>query len=580
MPLDTAIPMTYVLIGNPQELHVFSDTFTWEDNRHFPLQYDHAHLGNYGSAARSLAPTISSDIGFSTGWTQYDPYYLHEETFRYYNQDVPVSKIKYSQAGQEDTYLSLDFGRSFARGLNLSVAYNRVNQVGEFFHQRQKNTGFGIGIWHNAPSGKYEAFYNYTSNAAIAEENGGVSVPDSIGRPNNPDYGIPVYITGGITTHKHRSFMTKQILHFAADSADFGFDVWMRAAFSTGMFKYADEEAKSAAAYYGEEFLTDDRGIRQYTYLTDNQWSLGITLPWRVAHSTLDASIKYRSVDLQQEPNQRNINEFFLNIAGTFQWIEPLKLTGNLSLGLGQADGAFSFDARADLKTGNFGHLLGYWSVVNRSPYLVESTLYSTQLPVYQTDFLNPFTSEIGVTWDLTKQQLQAGVKWLVYDNYIFFDSIAFPQQIGESFSLRRIFLTKAFDFKRVGMKGSIFWQPDTKEELAVPELWYSASLYGRINIFNKKVVLMPGADFIYNGGFAGISYFPVNGRYHLTYGSSIPDAFRMDVGLGLQIKFIKAFVRFEDFIGLFGDRVLYQADFYPHYRGYFRIGVEAGFFN
>ena len=35
-----------------------------------------------------------------------------------------------------------------------------------------------------------------------------------------------------------------------------------------------------------------------------------------------------------------------------------------------------------------------------------------------------------------------------------------------------------------------------------------------------------------------------------------------------------------EDFVGLFKKRVLYQAEIYPHYRGYFRIGLEASFFN
>ncbi|HEY3387073.1 MAG TPA: putative porin, partial [Saprospiraceae bacterium] len=128
--------------------------------------------------------------------------------------------------------------------------------------------------------------------------------------------------------------------------------------------------------------------------------------------------------------------------------------------------------------------------------------------------------------------------------------------------------------------KGSAFWQPDPKAELAVPELWYALSAYGRIHIFERKVLLMPGVDINYNGSFTGVSYFPVNGVYHLTDGPAIPEAFRIDVALGLQINFIKAFVRMEDFVGLFEDRVLYQADFYPHYRGYFRIGVEAGFFN
>jgi hypothetical protein len=584
MPLDTPVPMTYVLLVNPNEFLSFEDTFVWEDNKHFPLAGYQAHLGNYGSASRSLAPIISSPIGFSPGWFQYDPYYIQEETFRYYNQDVPVAKIKYSQGGQEDTYLTLDFGRSFARGLSLSIAYDRINQVGEFDHQRQKNTGFSIGVWHNAPNGKYDAFYNYLNNASVTQENGGISAPELIGQDNVPDIYVPIFLTSNvntaISTHKQRTFMTKQIIHLLPDSSDFGMDVWLKGSFSARLFKYVDEDTELALDYYNPLYLTDDRGIRQYTYIRENQWSIGIALPWAAAHSTLNASLKYRRINLEQEPVTRKINELYFDVSGIFQWVDPLVLQGDLSLGLGQAQGVFSFNASADLNIGPLGYLRGDWSLISRKPYMIESALYVSQEPIYLTDFSNPLLSEIGVEWDWEKQDFQAGIKWLVYDNFIYFDSIAFPQQIGESFSLRRFYLSKGFDYRKFGLRGSVFWQPDPRPELAVPEIWYSASAYGRINVFEKKVVLMPGLDVIYNGDFTGITYFPVNGSYHLTNGTAIPDAFRIDAALGLQINFIKAFLCMEDLVGLFKDRVLYQADYYPHYRGYFRIGVEAGFFN
>lgn len=587
MPLDTLVPMTYVLIDDPGTLYEIRDTFQWEDNRHYPLPGYYAHLGNYGSAARNLAPELDAPLGFSTGWLQYEPYYVHEESFRYYNQDIPVADIKYSQAGQEDTYLTLDFGRSFARGLSLSVSYKRINQVGEFLHQRQKDTGFGVGVWHHAQNGKYDAFYMYLNNSAITQENGGVSNIDSIGRPRWPDVSIPVYLSNSVndvsavSTHKHRSFLTKQIAHIVPDTAGLAMDIWLKAEFSTGIYKYVDEDIiASAAEYYGPLYLVDQRGIRQYTYLNENNWSGGVTLPWKVAHSRIDASIRYRGINLQQEPLQRNINEFYLEASGVFQWVKPLILKGDLSLGLGQADGNFSFKAGADLNMGEIGHLLGYWSVLSRQPYMVESSLYVTQLPIYDFEYRNPFVNEIGVTWDVRNQQLQAGANWLVFDNFIYFDSMSFPRQVEESFSLKRLSLTKRFDAKNFGIKGSAFWQPNPRAELAIPEWWFTASTYGQIRIMDQKVTLISGVDVTYNGGFTGISYFPINGSYHLTDGPVVNEAFRLDMGLGLQIKFLRAFFRMEDVVGLFKDRALFQANYYPLYHGYFRFGLEASFFN
>ena len=584
MPLDTSVPMTYILITNPDAPVVFQDTFVWDDNRHYPFQGADAHLGNYGSASRSLTPVVRPRLGFQTGWFQYDATYIHEETFKYYSQDVPIAKIKYSQASQEDTYLTLNFGRSFARGLNLSIEYNRINQVGEFAHQRQKNTGFSIGLWHDAPSGRYDAFYNYLNNSAVTQENGGIAAPELIGEDNVPDASVPIYLTTNtntaVTTHKHRTFMTKQIFHLVPGEKSIGIDVWVKGSFSTGLFKYADEDAMIADSYYGDDFFTDPRGVRQYTFLSENEWSAGLSLPWKAAHSTIGGALRYRGIHLEQEPTERNINELYLEASGEFQWVEPLKLRGDLSLGFGQADGVFSFHADAELKTGLLGRLTGYWTLASTNPYLTQSTLYVSQEQVYASDFQNPLQSEIGVTWTIEKQLFEAGIKWLVYDHFIYFDSMRFPRQLDASFSLRRFYASKAFDFRSFGLKGSVYWQPDPKEELAIPEWWYTASAYGRIPIFDRKVILMPGADVTYSGGFTGVSYFPVNGVYHLSGGPAIPEMFRLDAGLGLEIHFIKAFIRFEDVVGLFKDRVLYQADFYPYYRGYFRIGFEAGFFN
>ncbi len=580
MPLDTPVAMKYVLAEDEQTIYSETDTFQWEDLRHQPPGFGQGYLGNLGSATRSLVAGTQEPFGFHTGWFQYDPYFIHESTFRYYHQLVPVAKIKYSQSGQEDTYLSLEFGRSFAKGISLSVQYNRINQLGEFAHQHQKNTGLGIGVWHHAASGKYDAFYNLIANAAAAEENGGITSTALIGDPLYPDLSIPVWITEGLTNHKHRSFMTRQVFHLAPDSASLGIDFWIKARYETGIFKYADPGASKIRSYYGPDFLLEDRGIRQYTYVEEHSESAGLTLPWTRAHSVIDASLRYRHIRLEQEPDNRIIHELYLEASGDFQWIEALKLKGKFSLGLGQADGIYSFEAHGDLMVGPLGHLEGEWSIQSRRPYMTEEKIYVNQLPVYATGLKNPFVNDISVKWILEKQDLQAGVRWLVYDQYIYFDSLAMPVQRPGSFSLRQVSVSKGFDFRWFGLKGKAVWQPDVKPELALPKTMFTASLYGRINLFRKKVTLMPGTDITYYSAFPGITYFPVNGVYHLTGKTDMPEYIRIDAAVGMKINFMKIFLRMEDIQGLLEDRVLYQAALYPYYRGYLRLGLQAGFFN
>ncbi|MEO6133259.1 MAG: putative porin, partial [Saprospiraceae bacterium] len=283
---------------------------------------------------------------------------------------------------------------------------------------------------------------------------------------------------------------------------------------------------------------------------------------------------------LQQEPETRKISELYWEASGNFHLIKAIELNGTMSLGLGQANGSYLFKAEGILNSGIVGKFSGYWSITSRKPYMIESTFFADQLPIYRFHFNNPFINDIGVKWQWEKQNLSAGINWLIFDNYIYFDTARKPAQITSSFSLRRLYINKEFNLSWLGLRANIIWQPDARVELAIPDLIYAAGLYARIKIFERKVTLLPGMEITYHTGYHGISYFPVTGRYHLTNGAAIPDYFRVDAVLGMKIRFLKAFVRMDDFAGLWKDRVLYQADYYPHYPAYLRFGIEAGFFN
>ena len=579
MPLDTPVMMAYVQMDDPT-VRYQADSLGWDDMKHEAIPFTDAHLGNRGSATRSLIAANYNPIGYQYGLFQYHRYFHQDTTMRFYNQATPVLLARYSQAGQLNTHLQLDFGRRFDSGISLSLQYNRINQQGEFLHQHQKNTSFALGVHHDAPNQRYDAFYCLVSNAAISEENGGIVSIDDIDSSRFTDETIPVRIENGLSSHKYRSFVTKQILHLTGDSASLGFDIWVKAAYHTALFKYVDEEASLETDYYPASLLFDDRGIRQYTFDRSMEGTVGIALPWMKAHSTVSASLRYRNIRINQEPEQRTRNELYLEGEADFNWIEPLLLSGKLSLGLGQADGNYAFEAKGRLTLGNVGALIGRWSVVSRKPYGVESKLYVNQQLIYAYDYHNPFRNDIEIRFINDRYLLDAGIRWSVFDNYIYFDSEANPRQVSGSLSLQQFFVEKEFDLRWIGLIVKGIWQPDVPAILALPSTLAEISLYGRINMFKRRLAVVPGVDVTYFTEYDGVSYFPVNGVYHLLEGQQIPAYTRIDAGIGIRIKFLKLFFRMEDVVGLFEDRPLYQAHLFPHYQGNFRIGVTAGFFN
>lgn len=580
LPLDTVVPMQYVVQNDYNTTHILHDQFTWRDIVHSPLTFDQIHLGNLGSPVRSASFPISNSLGFSTGIDMFDPYYLKDETFRYYTQSIPAVTATYSQHSNKDTYLTLDFGRRFANGVSFSLIYKRIHQTGEFAHQRQRNTALGFGVWQDAPSGKYDAFYTLISNSAVGEENGGIVTDSLIGLENRPDLSIPIVINAGASAHKERFFATKQIFHLLADSTSFGIDIWLKASYLTEQYKYVDTEANDIPDYYTQAFLTDARGIRNFFRQNTYEGQVGIRLPWKSAHSILDSWIRYRKIDIQQEPEQRNRTELYLESTGDFQWISALQLKGQLSIGLGSASGNYRLHADGTLDLASLGKLKGGWSVISRSPSLMETRLFINQIKVYENDFSNPFHTTFHVMWENEKHAFSAGITWTVLDNYIYFDASYQPLQLTSGFSLRQFAAYKEFDLGWFGARAGLRWQPDPKTELALPETMFEAGINGRIGLFQKKVILLPDLNVTYFDTYAGLGYFPVNGIFYLTNAASIPSYLRVDAGVAMKINFLTIFVQMQDIEGLFQDRVLYQADLYPHFRGYLRVGCKAGFFN
>jgi hypothetical protein len=579
MPLDTPVAMSFIRLDHAT-LQYQTDSLGWDDMRHDPLPFTDAHLGNRGSATRSLIANQYNPIGYDHGLFQYHRYFYQDTTQRFYNQSIPVVLARYSQASQENTHLNLDFGRRFASGVNLSFQYNRINQVGEFTNQHQRNTSFAVGVYHDAPNQRYDAFYSLVSNAAITQENGGVQSIADVTSGQFSDIRIPVWLTTGVSSQKYRSFVTKQIFHLVRDSASLGIDIWMKAAYRTALYKYVDEEGALDTLYYDPIWRNDARGIRQYTHNRILEGTVGLALPWTKANSTVSAGLRYRSIKLNQEPEQRIRNELYLDGEADFHWIEPLKLNGLLSLGLGDANGNFAFEANGILTLGVVGALQGRWAITSRKPYGVESKLYINQQLVYATDFDNPLRNDVQVQFNNERFLLKAGIRWSVFDNYIYFDSMALPMQVNGSVSLQQFFVEKEFDFRWIGIILKGWWQPDAPAILALPGSLAEVSLYGRLNMFKRKLAVVPGIDITYIDKYDAVSYFPVNGVYHLQAGQQIPAYTRIDAGIGIRVKFLKVFLRMEDVIGLFDDEALYQAALYPHYSQYLRIGVTAGFFN
>src|SRR5690606_20362900 len=127
-------------------------------------------------------------------------------------------------------------------------------------------------------------------------------------------------------------------------------------------------------------------------------------------------------------------------------------------------------NAEGVLNTKVIGEFSGNWKIQNRRASMIESAVFINEIPVYRNDLKNPFTQEISVWWGWKKQSLKGGVEWLLFNNYIYFDSLRMSQQVEQLISLQRFSVRKNFDFRVIGLGGSAIWQPNPDARLAIPD--------------------------------------------------------------------------------------------------------------
>lgn len=205
---------------NPNIVYPYVDSLLTDFQQYDPTrqqQWDWAHLGNLGSAARPLVHTAQFRQGVDIGLHQYDLYQLRTEDVKFYKIRQTFSQGYFSQgANQDNGYFKIRFSRTFAKGLNLSIEHQRINDNGYFDHEGVDEKSFALGLWYRTQNGAYDGFFTFTANNMEVQDNAGEIRPTKFGT-NIPDFDdaslLSVNILSGNTQHLNREFAYTQYFY-------------------------------------------------------------------------------------------------------------------------------------------------------------------------------------------------------------------------------------------------------------------------------------------------------------------------------------------------------------------------------
>ena len=582
----------YVTPGDFYTTHTIEkDSLRYHTHQYDPVRrkrLEYVHLGNLGSAHRRQFFGLQATKGLDIGQHQYLLYQRRFEDFKFYDAEHALTEFKYSQGlDQLDGVLNARFGRNFANGVKTSLDYLRINQKGTFMHQRAKHTTLGFGIWYDSPDGKYDGLYHYGSNSIVQEDNGGISNYIELDTQQLASV-VPVWLNDALSVHRQRSFSVQNHFHLnpPADSVQHkgAIDIIHTGFYQSAFVRFTDENISSDVEYYGD-FVLDDRGVRHFidTRSIDNR----LDLQFRFNASTqstnqhlLKAGIQHRFTRLRQEPNEKRINETFLNATGRL-WMTPnLSLSGNGYLALTGQLGDFKLTGRLEYASKSSNIFSAELTLYNRSPNVIEQRLFVAQLPVWETDLTDYTHSQLRLVGVLPALKLQFGGMLHLLNNAIYYDTGRKPAQLTGTNQVSQLYLQKAISIGKLGIDVTFALQ-QSPNELALPGWIAEGQLFYQDRWFKRRLLVRTGLDLRVTDSFRGVNYFPLTGQFHLDDSRQVEQYPAVDVFFDMQVKqAFRAFFKIENITSFLLNDPFIQVVDYPQFESYFRVGLWMKLFD
>ena len=588
----------YFFADNPNQETPFSDSLLFNFQQYDPVRqrnFDYAHLGNLGSAHRPIVHPTSWRRGFDIGLHQFDLYLLPAHQMPFYRLQKAFTNASFMVGSEQaDSYLTTTFSRNFARGLNFTFDYKRISQLGrqnQYPNQNTRNTSVGTGFWLQGKGGRYQGFLSITGNAIEHEDNGGIAVEPDFEAPNAALSSADVFLNNAQTRHQHRELAYTQYFQIGGKPDSIkgftrAFTAIHQLLAGDHRYKFFDRNVVADSTFFDwfPQLRTDVRGVRHYLQhrQIENSFRLrtfrlrkGKASDVRTERDLLEAGLVHSIHFVGQEPRDSVINNLFLTGRWNVRFGERLRLETYGHLGFFDNLGDYRVQGNLQLDFGKLGRLEGEFINQLYSPTLLQHRFYLSQRPVWENNFRQTLETTIGGTYVLPALNLRVTGRYHLLNNYIYFDTLALPQQTSIPISILQLLVQQNFKFWFVHIDNMVALQNTSSDLVRLPRVFAKHSLYYEgywFKVLNVKL----GFDLRYNDTYFATYYNPVTGQFQLQNQQAVAFYPALDGFFSMRVTRFRAFAKMENLTNiLLADRLFYQTAFYAHPRASFRMGIK-----
>lgn len=554
-------------------------------------------LGVTGNISNSLYWNPNENE-FNYSFHNFNSLIYKEKDLEFYQLASPYSDVDYVSMGKNDNIVRARYARNIAKGLNVSLNFRVISNVGAYLRQNAENRNFSLNLNYKRKSSHYamETFGIY--NKLTIQQNGGIAI-DSIFE-NNEEKSREQYAI----RLKNANNSLKQYHIYSAHYYRIGkldsnaisgkhidelFRVGAGISFYKSNFKYQSFNDTIDKFYKNSYF--DKNNTFDSTYLEQPSAFFIIKTPWfesnadRVLASSI--TVSYNQALYKPKKQASAILEYYKINAGVYSNVYK----------------TFSGLVEAEYNVGDYynnDYTINAGIRYNISLDKDEEawvkailTMKEEKSPYYQVyNISNHFKWDVDSLFTKQKYQIASinsrfygfdmNVNFNKVHNYVYYDENALPKQ-----SKNDIVIIQANIKKNLKITKWLFFDADLSfqkvdgnDSLQLPQIISWTSLYTDFFMFKRAIQIQVGVDATYYSAYYAPAYMPATAQFYYQNEEKYGNYPFVDVFVNAKVQRATFFAKMEHVNKGFMGYNYYNTPHYPARDRIFKFGICWRFFD
>ena len=600
------------------------DSSVFDFSRRTGTPWHHVHLGNEGTASRSLLFSPIGYSGWDAGFHNLDVYNFTLAETRFYTTTRPYSEISYLMGGQSEQLIGLLHTQNLMPNWNVSVQYRLINSPGYFQNQNSNHNNYRISSWYQSKNKRYQNFFVLVGNKLSVSENGGIKTDgnylDSV--PFKQRSTIPTEL--GTNQAGSRNFFNTNIItgtrytnatYLFRQQYDLGqkdsivtdttviplFYPRVRLehtlSYNTYNYRFQDNSESPDSSYYAEKYniditnrnilfrdtwkeLVNDFSIYTFPDAKNPQQFLKLGIQLQNLSAEFDTGLvskRYNNLTAHGEYRNKTRNQ---------KWdVEALGKFVFTGLNAGDYDAYISLKRFVSRRVGYFQ--VGFQNV-NRTPSFVFDPISSFNFTTTGSDFNKENYIHIFGSIQRPEKKMVFAASYYLYTNFTYFKNFYEPEQVSSVFNVLKISFQREFRLSRSWnwRTWTVLQQRAGDAPVELPLLFTRNQIGYDGSLGFKNLQMSTGVEFRYFTPYKSQNYSPLTGQFFYqdttTISMRLPE---VTAYLNFRIRSFSTYLRLENLnsfqfsTGSFtGNNVLTEG--YPSPGMNLRLGIFWSFVN